>query len=364
MVGWWESSPVWQFLLGPPQDFFVFFNAHERQVRADRMASLNPTIEPTISTNIFLPWDFIVHNEFPIIVGFAIVLAIVYTVAYYVCLDLIFGAKNQPSMTTKRKVCYQITNFVCNSILSVMGLYLQYVVIPRQEHNVVETVTGYVNEVLWISLLQLGYQLWSIPMGMFLVPESTMMLLHHVCVICCCSMTAFMRTGFRYYTPFFYGIFEVSSLPLAIFNTMRDNPAYVKENPTIYLATRTIFACCFLFVRVYMVIPRKARYLFDHYNLWTARATAALSPALLQRHYCFRCYMGFVWCCSLFLMLLQFYWAVLIVKGILKQFVYPYLGKRKQSASAVPPNDLSAYANGSNGDSHHRHTNGYSKKSD
>jgi hypothetical protein len=192
------------------------------------------------------------------------------------------------------------------------------VVIPNSApYTLQDVVTGFLN-LTCISSLQLGYQIWSIPMGCFYVPETLQMLIHHVCVVFCCIMTATFTTGFRYYTPFFFGVMEISSLPLAIMNTMKDNPTFCRNNPTTYLATRVIFAAVFLFIRVYMVIPRKTRYLTDHYLLWS-NATIPW----------FQGFMSFVFCCSTFLLVLQLYWAVLIVRGILKQFVFKHFKKNK-----------------------------------
>jgi hypothetical protein len=45
------------------------------------------------------------------------------------------------------------------------------------------------------------------------------MLMHHVTVIVVASMTLLMTNGFRYWIPYFFGIMEISSIPLAIMNT-------------------------------------------------------------------------------------------------------------------------------------------------
>jgi hypothetical protein len=77
----------------------------------------------------------------------------------------------------------------------------------------------------------------------------------------------------------------------------------------MYLATRVVFSVSFLFIRVWMLVPRHTTYLRDHYLLWSTSNIPVL-----------RNFLSVVWASSLFLMILQFYWALLIVQGILKQF--------------------------------------------
>jgi hypothetical protein len=152
---------------------------------------------------------------------------------------------------------------------------------------------------------------------MLYVKESPVMLMHHVTVIIVASMTLFMTNGFRYWIPYFFGIMEISSIPLAIMNTFKDNPKWVERQPMMYLATRFVFSVSFLFIRVWMLVPRHTTYLRDHYLLWST----SVIPV-------YRNCMSVVWISSLFLMILQFYWALLIVQGILKQ-----LSSKKKTSS-------------------------------
>jgi hypothetical protein len=143
------------------------------------------------------------------------------------------------------------------------------------------------------------------------------MLMHHVTVIIVSSMTVFLTNGFRYWVPYFFGIMEISSIPLAVMNTFKDNPKWVERQPMMYLAIRTVFGVSFLFIRVWMLVPRHTTYLRDLYLLWSTSDIPALRNVLSG-----------VWISSLFLMILQFYWALLIVQGILKQF-----SKKKTSST-------------------------------
>jgi hypothetical protein len=149
----------------------------------------------------------------------------------------------------------------------------------------------------------------NVAVGLLYVGETPVMLMHHVTVIVVASMTLLMTNGFRYWIPYFFGIMEISSIPLAIMNTFKDNPKWVERQPGMYLATRVVFSISFLFIRVWMLVPRHTTYLRDHYLLWSTSENPV-----------YRNFMSVVWFSSLFLMILQFYWALLIVQGILKQF--------------------------------------------
>jgi hypothetical protein len=47
-----------------------------------------------------------------------------------------------------------------------------------------------------ILCLQVGFQLWAIPVGLSYVDESTLMILHHVSVIIVACMAGFCTFGF------------------------------------------------------------------------------------------------------------------------------------------------------------------------
>ena len=182
-----------------------------------------------------------------------------------------------------------MTNFFINLGFSCLGLYYELVLIPRSHHHdhypsssfqqpqppppgipVETTIVGY-TELVYISAGQMGYQLWSIPMGICIIHESIPMLVHHMTVIVCASMSCFLHYGFRYYTPFFYGIVEISSIALAIMNIFKDHPTtlqyyYPKTNTNI----RYLFAALFLYIRIVLFLPRKYNFLRDHLLLWTS----------------------------------------------------------------------------------------------
>jgi hypothetical protein len=171
--------------------------------------------------------------------------------------------------------------------------------------TVEHTVAGHVDYVVF-SAVQIGYQLWAIPLGLYYVQESWPMLLHHGTVVMCASMSGFLTLGFRYWTPFFYGLVELSSVPLAIMNCCKDHAILVQRFPTFYVRVRLAFALSFLYIRVVLFVPRQYYFLRDHYLLFST------SPIRL-----YQAYMATVWLSSFFLLNLQLYWASLIVQGLL-----------------------------------------------
>jgi hypothetical protein len=214
--------------------------------------------------------------------------------------------------TERRKLAYQLTNLLVNAALGAWGAaYELSRVPPYRSLPVSSTVSGY-TEFVGFAAVQLGYQLWSVPVGIFHVKESPAMILHHLAVLHVAFMSAFFANGFRYWTPFFYGLIELSSVPLAIMNMFKDRPEWIRSHPTLYTSVRLVFAGTFLTVRVGMFVPRKARYLRDHYLLWSS-ANGADYPHLGLPYQLF---MAGAWISSAFLLGLQLYWAALIVRGL------------------------------------------------
>jgi len=265
---------------------------------AERMAALN-------EGPIFLDRGFLWKTVFPQIVWTFATLSLIYITALYMANR---WATKGTSQTAKRKASYQFTNLCANSVLSIAGLYFEYFVLPKNPTE--EETTQGLENVIFMSTFQFGYQLWAIPVGVFYVRESTAMLVHHSTVLIVSSVTTFLRNGFRYWSPFFYGVIELSSIPLAIMNFMKDHPSLIDRYPDFYTYMRIIFCLVFLQVRVVMYIPRVHIFLRDHFLLYSTH------PNML-----FRIYMSSVTISSLLLLILQLYWGVLVVKGLWKGYL-------------------------------------------
>jgi hypothetical protein len=320
---------------------------------AMRIAALHSTYSISNSSDIseqyalFLPSTLIWGRVVPCIVGTVLGVALVYHVTYQYLVDR-FAATvlltipsqqqqgdqqvQQLTVPQKRRLCYQWTNLLVNLCLGLAGLYCECRMILQQNSTtnqssisfiaatvlgwsslpplsltstVQDTVAGHEDYIVF-SAVQIGYQLWAIPLGLYYVQESWPMLCHHVTVVVCASMSGFLTHGFRYWTPFFYGLVELSSVPLAVMNCCKDHAILVQRYPTFYGRVRLAFALSFLYIRVVLFVPRQYYFLRDHYLLFSS------SPIRL-----YQAYMATVWTSSFFLLNLQLYWASLIVQGLL-----------------------------------------------
>jgi len=295
--------------------------------RAEQIATLNDGVGDESNDggdDLWLPRDVLLSKVVPSVVLSFVALAAVFCTAI-VYASTTWGttaapdhqlSPQKPEMTnatpatSRRKFCYQMTNLFANLFLGVSGLYYECCYHPGSTYANVgpeDSVRGYVDAVFF-SGFQLGYQLWAIPIGLFWVNESWPMLIHHLAVIWVSSMSGFLANGFRYWTPFFYGVIELSSVPLAVMNTFKDDPDLRVRYPTTYLAVRLTFAFMFLYIRIVMFTPRMVYFLRDHYLLFSARTDSPLYQA----------YMSIVWLSSAFLLALQWWWASLIVRGIVR----------------------------------------------
>jgi hypothetical protein len=223
-------------------------------------------------------------------------------------------AKSKSSQNQSKKmtvIAYQITNLCVNLILGLYGLYHYNMTLPSIPSLLItHRITGF-QQYANFACLQIGYNLWSLPVGYFLINESKAMLCHHIATICVSSISGFGRTGFRYHAPFFFGLIEISSVPLSIMNYCKNNQEWTKQNcPNLGAVIRPIFAVTFLTTRVFMWTPNILDVLRGCVLLFlTSTDTASLSTKIV---------LGLFTICVVFLTALQYYWGVLIVKGIVK----------------------------------------------
>ena len=272
------------------------------ETHVETVRSLNNHVETY--SDLLLPWEFIRENVIPVVLQTFATLWLVYLVAYLFLADLVLDRNDPGYMFKKRKVCYQLTNLLNNSGLGLAGLYYEFQM-QKEATTSQETVSGNLH-LVFFSAWQLGYQLWAIPVGLFWVKESVPMLLHHFTVIMVSSMSGFLDNGLRYWTPFFYGLIELSSVPLAVMNAFKQNKHLIDLYPVHYQRVRVVFALAFLYLRVVMFVPRHYMYLRDQMMLWRD------CPL-----FWYRVFMAACWISSVVLLLLQLYWASIIVKGLM-----------------------------------------------
>jgi hypothetical protein len=223
-------------------------------------------------------------------------------------------------LTDKRRFSYQITNLFTNAFLGLLGVYYQCFLIPRNA-TVEQKIQGQLDFCLFGSI-HIGFQLWSLVMGIYFVQETTQMLMHHVAVIAVSSKGVFFTNGFRYYAPLGLGMMELSSVPLALMNSFKNNQSWIDTYPQFYTAIHLVFSFTFLIIRIGMFVPQHLEYLLYSFILpYVADA---------DRHLGFKVFCFANWIGAVFLLLLQLYWGYLIMSGMFKFF----LAKNGQSSIA------------------------------
>ena len=208
-----------------------------------------------------------------------------------------------------KKLPFQMTNLVINFIMSTMGIY-SWIMMNSNDTTDNEKISGFVNMAVFGSA-QIAYQLWSIPVGLSF-GEKPIMLVHHFATLASASIVTFVEQGYRFHAVYFYGVMELSSLPLCIMNTFKENRELIEKYPLKYSLSRNSFAASFMLVRVLGLIP----VWFEFASLlWNANMDSSGLSLLTFR---------VMFYSSSFLMLLQIYWAYLILKALLPK-------KQKQS---------------------------------
>jgi len=339
--------------------FFHFLRAWddtERQAELVRLTQGRP---------LLLPWAHVRDRALPQIVAAAAVCGLIYTLAFAV-IDGILppppppeeeeeekakmngnGNGNDDATQNKkqqqqrlrrqlqrRRGCYQITHMVVNALLAAAGFYYNGQTPPHP--TAAESIASNHPAASSLGAAQLGYQLWAIPVGLLFVQEDALMLWHHACVIVAASYISFSTNGMRYWAPFFLGCVELSSVPLVGVNIMKQNQALVRRYPRWHLTVRTTFAVLFLWLRVYMFLPRILLNSRDQFVTWWYAVdrhndNGGSSSGVLW----FQIFGASVFASSWFLTFLQLHWGFLVVKGFVK--VYSGVFKKLLGGGSTKP---------------------------
>lgn len=217
-----------------------------------------------------------------------------------------YVAKTKTDNSLLMKNSYQATNLLVNLTLGIYGTYMWLVTVPSMSTVPMNRKIFDFHEFIPISAGQLGYNLWSLPMGLWVVGESKEMIIHHIAVIFTSSNACFTTYGLRYYAPFLFGAFELSSVPLAIMNSFKNNKVWTDEHsPISYTTARVSFAVVFLLIRVILGTPQ----MYD-----IMRSAHILCYICETNHY--RIPIATFCVCGYFLAPIQLYWGYLVVKGL------------------------------------------------
>jgi hypothetical protein len=280
---------------------------------ARRISSLNQ------DDNLFHPIEYIEQSVVPSITRTFVTLSSIYLFFLIVVSRYVLEEKSSTPYR-RRKFAYQMTNLITNFGLGMTGVFYECILQPFWYNVTIEQkITGFKHYILF-SHVQLGFQLWALPVGLFFAGEDVTMIVHHLSVILVTSMSSFYTNGFLYWTPFFYGAIELSSVPLAIMNFFKENPEWMELYMRPYLWTRLIFAEMFLLLRVVLFIPPMLHFLFCIYIVMSTSQNV-----FYQRH------LTAVWLSSFTLLLLQLYWGSIIAHGLIRHFRPQWLPKGKKT---------------------------------
>lgn len=275
------------------------------------MSSFDSTEFPT---GFFLPTE-----NFNNAINAIALSAIVITITHLATFHLINSQSKRYSLSRKDafKASYQLTNLLVNFSIGIYGLHecmksKDFLFSKWSEGGIADHVFHHENFYLFPAF-QVGYNLWSLPVGILYVKEPPSMIVHHISVIIICSLSATSHFGFRIHAPYFLGMFELSSVPLAVVNYLKDHHDWtVKHCKGPFMMMKILFAVTFVSIRIVLGTPHmyhstKAAYWATFRFAWGE--TSFNSPLL-------RTWVGFVLLGQMFMALLQYWWAYLIGKAV------------------------------------------------
>ncbi len=272
-----------------------------------------PKYNPALFSEIHKMSTFLDPENNSDSIRFIAYVAFVITIAHLLLLQVVktfLGNRGDPADDKEKasaaawKASYQMTNFLVNLVLGCLGMYF-HMNLPW-DASTMDKIVGY-EHVKLFAVGQIGYQLWALPIGIIFIGETKQMIIHHVAVICVCSTSAFIRCGFRYYNPYFYGLVEISSVPLSIMNAFKDNKHWIKLYPEVYSTVRLVFGCLFLLVRVVLWTP-------FYWNFFALELMLLYSSEFILTKLILATFLV----ASLVLTMLQYFWASKIISALVK----------------------------------------------
>lgn len=229
------------------------------------------------------------------------------------------------------KLSYVATNFTVNLSLGLLGLYTiltspnpMALINPTYEPSLLERVTGY-NQYANFASYQLAYNIWALPVGIFYVDEAPLMILHHISVLTSTTLSCYSNLTYLYSSVYIFGLAELSSVPLAIMNYLKENKEWAQRNfQKGSLIFKVMFAVSFLILRVIVATPlimdlTRSSFLVN-WTLWKVwlmnTGEGSDVEYFVDIGKATICGFNFVLMCCLGI--LQYYWAYLIVNAMAK----------------------------------------------
>jgi len=183
--------------------------------------------------------------------------------------------------------------------------------------------------------VMLAFQIWDFCSTVLMSKEvkgQAQHIAHHASSTLLCAIALLNGPhGFlMYYGPFFFGISEISSIPLAFMDLFKYSKELTATYPNANEAIRVSFAVLFLLLRcIYWPIVSV--------NFWRNTLTYSAIPLWLEIVWYFF---------NISLTLLQFYWGSLIIKGIIKKIKGGDRQQAREAGEALYPEAVEVSRNG------------------
>lgn len=144
----------------------------------------------------FVSWEFASETMLPCSIAAIVGVSILYMISSIVITNMVLPTS---TISSQRKASYQLTNLSVNAVIGLTGLY--YYLYKMPSNPTIEQKVEGLEELYPVTCMQIGFQLWALPVGIFWIKEPLPMLGHHVAVILVAFMSGFCNMGFRYFTP-------------------------------------------------------------------------------------------------------------------------------------------------------------------
>lgn len=112
---------------------------------------------------------------------------------------------NKISNLVLQRLAFTATSFLINIVLTTLGFYLEADDRRRGGYSDVTQRLGGHEYITFLPSWHVGVQLWSFPIGLLVIQEDTVMLLHHVALVWTAILPCCMHVGYRWHVPFFFG---------------------------------------------------------------------------------------------------------------------------------------------------------------
>ena len=167
-----------------------------------------------------------------------------------------------------------------------------------------------------------AYALWEMGVLLFIPALRTWdSVLHHFSVVLAIGIGMFSPMHNGFYSPYFVGMQEISSVALGIVDIFKQFRPLQEAYPTCYLIARATFAVLFVLVRVVLWLIFALHYWRDY---------ASVAPTL-ELWELFRA--SVIVGGNVVLTVLQLIWGRLVVNGVLKVIIKSPLAKGDKNKS-------------------------------